>query len=141
MTGFFNYAKLKNHRFTLVYDYKRWYIRANLMIIHRFFDNRISYSKKEKAMKRLIKLFMQDKFKFAKQEREKLGLKQNDIFKVLLKYTKDRISVENIRTTERQEFSGDFLIIPEPGNRTDKIMTQEEAEEAIKYIRKGENRE
>ncbi len=92
-------------------------------------------------MKRLIKLFMQDKFKFAKQEREKLGLKQNDIFKVLLKYTKDRISVENIRTTERQEFSGDFLIIPEPGNRTDKIMTQEEAEEAIKYIRKGENRE
>ena len=92
-------------------------------------------------MKQLKELFMQDKFKFAKQEREKLGLKQNDIFKVLLKYTKDRISVKNMRTTERQELSGDFLIIPEPGNRTDKVMTQEEAEEAIKYIRKGENRE
>ena len=95
-------------------------------------------------MKRLIDLFMQDKFRFAKQEREKLDLKENDVFTVLVKYGSGKprgIIVKNLsRREENRELSGDFLIIPEPGNRTDKVMTEEEAIEAIKYIRKGENR-
>jgi len=102
-------------------------------------------------MKRLIDLRMRDRFRFAPEEAEKLGLKNDEkdtIFVVVMKYSLDRISIGNTRTgtgsiytMEKQEFSGDFLIIPEPGNRTDKVMTEEEAEEAIKYIRKGENRE
>ena len=94
-------------------------------------------------MKRLNELFMQDKFKFAKQEREKIGLKENDVFTVLVKYGPGKprgILVKNLsRKEENRELPGDFLIIPEPGNRQGKVMTEEEAEEYVKNLTRGKS--
>jgi len=74
-------------------------------------------------MKRLADLFLRDRFVFAPQGAEKLGLKDEEkdtIFVVVVKYSPDRISIGDtitgigdIRTMEKREVSGDLLVIPE----------------------------
>jgi len=94
-------------------------------------------------MKRLNELFMRDRFRFGKWEREKIDLKQNDVFMVLVKYGPGKprgILVKNLsRKEENRELSGDFPVIPEPGNRTDKVMTKEEAAKYAKNLIKGKS--
>ena len=91
-------------------------------------------------MKRLIDLFARDRFMFTPEGAEKLGLEQDDIFTVWVKYggpeSRRGILVRNSRTEQKIEVPGDLEVIPEKGNREGRIPTEEEAIEMIKNLAK-----
>lgn len=85
-------------------------------------------------MKRLIDLFLRQKFTFAPEGAEKLGLndKEKDtIFVVLVKYSQERILIGDTQMKKR-EVPGDVIVIPMKDRRTDKTLT------TITTTRRGE---
>lgn len=63
----------------------------------------------------------QDRFRFSKESRQKLGLEEDDVFAIWVKYggpgSPRGILVRNLRTGQKIEAPADFEVIPEKGSR------------------------
>ena len=78
----------------------------------------------------------QDRFRFSKESRQKLGLEQNDVFAIWVKYgvpgSPRGILVRNLRTGQKIEVPADFEVIPEKESRVGKALTTKKELELLR---------